>query len=146
MKKNIVTILLSVLLSGLVAYGVGKTTNETVNANADNASATLTSPYRTVNLTLDDYPDFTFAAETAVDAVVFVKVTVKAQAQQYLGDDFFRFFFGDQYPGQQRERQGSGSGVIIRPDGYIVTNNHVVENASKISVTSASTTAAFAPG
>ena len=135
MKKNIVTILLSVLLSGLVAYGVGKTTNETVNPNADNASATLTSPYRTVNLTLDDYPDFTFAAETAVDAVVFVKVTVKAQAQQYLGDDFFRFFFGDQYPGQQRERQGSGSGVIIRPDGYIVTNNHVVESASKVEVT-----------
>ena len=135
MKKNIVTILLSVLLSGLVAYGVGKTTNETVNPNSDNASATLTSPYRTVNLTLDDYPDFTFAAETAVDAVVFVKVTVKAQAQQYLGDDFFRFFFGDQYPGQQRERQGSGSGVIIRPDGYIVTNNHVVESASKVEVT-----------
>ena len=135
MKKNIVTILLSVLLSGLVAYGVGKTTNETINANSDTASGALTSPYRTVNLTLDDYPDFTFAAENAVDAVVFVKVTVKAQAQQYLGDDFFRFFFGDQYPGQQRERQGSGSGVIIRPDGYIVTNNHVVESASKVEVT-----------
>ena len=135
MKKNIFTILLSVLLSGLVAYGVGKSTNETVNPDAGTASNTLTSPYRTVNLTLDDYPDFTFAAENAVDAVVFVKVTVKAQAQQYLGDDFFRFFFGDQYPGQQRERQGSGSGVIIRPDGYIVTNNHVVESASKVEVT-----------
>ena len=90
MKKNIFTILLSVLLSGLVAYGVGKSTNETVNPDAGTASNTLTSPYRTVNLTLDDYPDFTFAAENAVDAVVFVKVTVKAQAQQYLGDDFFR--------------------------------------------------------
>ena len=135
MKKNIFTILLSVLLSGLVAYGVGKSTNETVNPDAGTASNTLTSPYRTVNLTLDDYPDFTFAAENAVDAVVFVKVTVKAQAQQYLGDDFFRLFFGDQYPGQQRERQGSGSGVIIRPDGYIVTNNHVVESASKVEVT-----------
>ena len=135
MKKNIFTILLSVLLSGLVAYGVGKSTNETVSPDAGTASNTLTSPYRTVNLTLDDYPDFTFAAESAVDAVVFVKVTVKAQAQQYLGDDFFRFFFGDQYPGQQRERQGSGSGVIIRPDGYIVTNNHVVESASKVEVT-----------
>ena len=135
MKKNIFTILLSVLLSGLVAYGVGKSTNETVNPDAGTASNTLTSPYRTVNLTFDDYPDFTFAAENAVDAVVFVKVTVKAQAQQYLGDDFFRFFFGDQYPGQQRERQTSGSGVIIRPDGYIVTNNHVVESASKVEVT-----------
>ena len=79
MKKNIVTILLSVLLSGLVAYGVGKSTNETVNSNPDTASGALTSPYRTVNLTLDDYPDFTFAAENAVDAVVFVKVTIKAR-------------------------------------------------------------------
>ena len=135
MKKNIVTILLSVLLSGLVAYGVGKSTNETVNSNPDTASGALTSPYRTVNLTLDDYPDFTFAAENAVDAVVFVKVTIKAQPQQYSGDDFFRFFFGDQFPGQQREQKGSGSGVIIRPDGYIVTNNHVVESASKVEVT-----------
>ena len=135
MKKNIFTILLSVLLSGLVAYGVGKSTV----SNADPAQAAdpaiQGSQYRTVNLSLDDYPDFTFAAESAVDAVVFVKVTIKAQAQQYPGDDFFRFFFGDQFPGQQRERQGSGSGVIIRPDGYIVTNNHVVESASKVEVT-----------
>ena len=70
-----------------------------------------------------------------MDAVVFVKVTIKAQTQQYPGDDFFRFFFGDQFQPQQRERQGSGSGVIIRPDGYIVTNNHVVESASKVEVT-----------
>ena len=135
MKKNIFTILLSVLLSGLVAYGVGK-------SSASNAAPALTanpeiqgSQYRTVNLSLDDYPDFTYAAESAVDAVVFVKVTIKAQTQQYLGDEFFRFFFGDQYQPQQRERQGSGSGVIIRPDGYIVTNNHVVESASKVEVT-----------
>ena len=135
MKKNIFTILLSVLLSGLVAYGVGK-------SSASNAAPALTanpeiqgSQYRTVNLSLDDYPDFTYAAESAVDAVVFVKVIIKAQTQQFSGDDFFRFFFGDQFPGQQRERQGSGSGVIIRPDGYIVTNNHVVESASKVEVT-----------
>ena len=135
MKKNFVTILLSVLLSGLVAYGVGKST-VSGSVPAQNAGYDYQgSSQRTVNLSLDNYPDFTYAAETAVDAVVFVKVTIKAQTQQYPGDDFFRFFFGDQFQGQQRERQGSGSGVIIRPDGYIVTNNHVVESASKVEVT-----------
>ena len=83
----------------------------------------------------DNYPDFTYAAESAVDAVVFVKVTIKTQ-QQYYMDPFLKYFFGfgDQMP-QEREQQGSGSGVIIRQDGYIVTNNHVVQGASKIEVT-----------
>ena len=102
MKKNFVTILLSVLLSGLVAYGVGKST---VSGSVPAQSAGYDyqgSSQRTVNLSLDNYPDFTYAAETAVDAVVFVKVTIKAQTQQYPGDDFFRFFFGDQFQGQQR--------------------------------------------
>ena len=135
MKKNIFTILLSVLLSGLVAYGVGKSSVSNASPAQTAGNEVQGSPYRTVNLSLDDYPDFTYAAESAVDAVVFVKVTIKSQGQQYMGDDFFRFFFGDQFPGQQRERQGSGSGVIIRPDGYIVTNNHVVESASKVEVT-----------
>ena len=134
MKKNIFTIVLSVLLSGLVAYGIGKSNVANAVPAQQAGAENNPSQYRTVNLSLDDYPDFTFAAESAVDAVVFVKVTIKAQAQPYMGDDLFRFFFGDQY-GQQRERQGSGSGVIIRPDGYIVTNNHVVESASKIEVT-----------
>ena len=135
MKKNIFTILLSVLLSGLVAYGVGKSSVSNASPAQTAGNEVQGSPYRTVNLSLDDYPDFTYAAESAVDAVVFVKVTIKPQGQQYMGDDFFRFFFGDQFPGQQRERQGSGSGVIIRSDGYIVTNNHVVESASKVEVT-----------
>ena len=135
MKKNILTIAISVLLSGLLAYGIEKSSD----IQSDAASLSTGVPgaeYRTVNLSQTDYPDFTYAAESAVDAVVFVKVTIQSQAQQYVPDDLFRFFFGDQMPqGQQRERTGSGSGVIIRPDGYIVTNNHVVENASKIEIT-----------
>lgn len=91
--------------------------------------------YRTVNLTDTDYPDLTYAAESAVDAVVYVEVTV-VQKQSQIIDPFFEYFFGygDRTP-SQRESKGSGSGVIIRSDGYIVTNNHVVANAKEIKVT-----------
>ena len=132
MGKNFFTVLLSVLLSGLTAYGIVKAATPTDNAGKvydENGQVA-----QTVNLSLSDYPDFTYAAEHAVEAVVYVKVTVKYQ-QQYMIDPFFRFFFGDEEPQtREQERQGSGSGVIIRPDGYIVTNNHVVQNASKIEV------------
>ena len=124
--------MLSVLASGLTAYAVVKA-GDALSAPESVAGATGSVEYRTVNLTETDYPDFTYAAETAVDAVVYVEVTV-VRKQQYDIDPFFRYFFGDATP-QSREQKGSGSGVIIREDGYIVTNNHVVDGATKISVT-----------
>ncbi len=103
--------------------------------NRQAASAAGEAQYRTVNLNETDYPDLTYAAESAVDAVVYVEVTVVSQQRQII-DPFFEYFFGygDRTP-SQRESKGSGSGVIIRSDGYIVTNNHVVSNAKEIKVT-----------
>ncbi|MCR5519605.1 MAG: trypsin-like peptidase domain-containing protein [Bacteroidales bacterium] len=129
------TILSSVLLSGIAAFGVVKTTvPESEPVQSTTTYSIDGSAYRTVNLAQDNWPDFTYAAESAVDAVVFVKVTVKT-TQQYFNP--FDFFFGNPTEPQSRERvqMGSGSGVIIREDGYIVTNNHVVQNASEIEVT-----------
>lgn len=87
-------------------------------------------------------PDFTQAAAAVSPGVVHIKVTMTNRGNQRGGGqvspfDMFEEFFGMPQPRRQaqpRQAQASGSGVILTPDGYIVTNNHVVENADKIEV------------
>lgn len=75
--------------------------------------------------------DFTKAAEMSVHAVVHIKTELEVEAYR---DPYYEYFFGPQQRGSQKA-EAAGSGVIIRDNGYIVTNNHVVEGATKISVT-----------
>ncbi len=90
---------------------------------------------------VSSYPDLTYAAENAVRAVVGIDVTQRIELSQRGGsyDPFLEFFGipqqrgGSQQP-RYREQRGGGSGVIISEDGYIATNNHVVNGASKLKV------------
>jgi len=92
---------------------------------------------RAAFLPAQNTPDFVDAAERSVDAVVHIMTKVVRQSSTY--DDFFGALLGQiyGYPGQTRNNTmvAYGSGVVLTPDGYIVTNNHVVEGADEVEVT-----------
>ncbi len=134
MKKGIIYAVISALCGASAAFcvikGVGNGEKDEVQPQATVSDV----KFRTVDLSNDNWPDFTFAAESCVDAVVYVRVVATQQVVSSAGP-LFRFFFGYEGIPHSREVQGSGSGVIIREDGYIVTNNHVIAGAKSIEVT-----------
>jgi serine protease Do len=80
--------------------------------------------------------DFTIAAEKVMPAVVHISSTQHSTVKRQQSEDPFQFFFGPQMGPQLQPRpsQSSGSGVIINENGYIVTNNHVVQDADVVEV------------
>lgn len=129
--KQIVKTAAVALFGGFVALGtyvnfIEEPQNESV---APQTEFRLTNYTSSPSIPLESM-DFVTAANKSLDAVVHVK-TVSAPQKYY--NPWSRFFGGEPY--SSRQQRGSGSGVIISDDGYIVTNNHVIENAEEIGIT-----------
>ncbi len=136
MKRNtlflLITLLLSLTISWLVADKVVETKLSAATAEADGKrSSAIAGAHGVTNRTVirTDMGDFSDAAETAVHTVVYVKVVKRAAK---MPSSIMDLIFGFATP---KDQVGMGSGVIIREDGYIVTNNHVIDGADQIEVT-----------
>ncbi len=95
---------------------------------SDSVSAFSVNNTTQNNLGISSLPDLTFAASKTIDAVVHVKNTSIVEESDSWA---LQFFYGD----DSKKKVGTGSGVIISPDGYIITNYHVIENSSEVIVT-----------
>ena len=131
MKKILILIMVSTL-GGILTLGAYKLFLEENNkfstvSTVDHPTVLPTSNVSTF-FSADETSDFTMAAENTVNAVVHVKNVTMNSGQLSFED----LFFGKR---SQRALIGTGSGVIINADGYIITNNHVINNAQELSVT-----------
>ncbi|GAA4885720.1 Do family serine endopeptidase [Flaviramulus aquimarinus] len=130
--KKILTLVFVSVLGGIITLGtyklfLEKEDNTVILQNKENPTFLPTSNVTTL-LNAAENTDFTAAAENTVHAVVHVKNVTLSSGQMTLQD----LFSGRS---SQRAQMGTGSGVIINADGYIITNNHVIKNAHELSVT-----------
>ena len=127
--KRFSGLFLVALLSGATTLGGYKLFIEKNNNSNSIVTSASNSFSKNVGLTAENV-DFVAAADKAVHTVVHVKNV----SMRTVSNPIMEFFYGGG-GGQQQEQIGTGSGVIISEDGYIVTNNHVINDASELEVT-----------
>lgn len=143
--KRIVTLIFAGIVGGLttlagVYFMQGEATQgiaqETVNPTVTNLDYTESRPVVANPIPAEAPTSFRDAANRAMPAVVHISSSFARRGEEETesGNPFLDFFGGDLF-GNRRPQGGSGSGVIYSQDGYIVTNNHVIENAAELEVT-----------
>lgn len=141
-KRNfILATLFSSIVGGMVAIVVftawmPQQTIIQTGVQSKNPVALTNYVFDSSDFVVPDGLNFVFAAKNATPSVVHIRTTYQAGASSRSRfNDMLRDYFGDQYERRgYGQSMGAGSGVIISEEGYIVTNNHVIENASKIDV------------
>lgn len=131
--KRFSSLFLVSLLSGATTLGAYKLLfdNNGYFSKSNNPIVTLASDSNNKNVGLSaENVDFTEAAEKTIHTVVHVKNV----SRKTVTNPMLEYFYGYK-GGQTQEQVGTGSGVIISEDGYIVTNNHVIKDASEIEIT-----------
>ena len=137
MKKILYFILIG-SFSGLVTFYVlnistNKSTSKSLGNSSENDITKLTQSFKLIknNYPISNDLDFTIAAEKTVNAVVHIK---SEYSNNYDSDPLMDYFLGPNRNYSKKSQISAGSGVLISSDGYIVTNNHVVEGSSKLLV------------
>lgn len=136
--------LVSSMLGGAIAIGGFTYLNPSVisvnpSANQESLPVSFTNyVFDSADFVVPEGLNFVYAAKSATPAVVHIRTLTNSSSSASRNnpmDQFFKDHFGDQYGrGGRPQSRGAGSGVIISEDGYIATNNHVIEGASEIEI------------